>query len=195
VVKWDAYVRPDLGEVAEGLRQEEERRRARRAGGHESEEEEEEEGEEHGEEEGEEGEDQGEEEDTSPAAEGESVGNDDIVYVGVVVRVPSDDASEIVEIAPTEATRAHVQEVERQRRVARLDRRLASTASSTPSVESGTGYSTDNSVTGDTGGGWQWYARMERETGFDERVISRRERQAEDELYWEEFHQEFEEEH
>jgi len=97
-----------------------------------------------------------------------------------IVTISSDEHDDIVEVEASSTTRARIQEWEQERRVVRLDRQVASTASSPFVEESGSGYSTDNTVTGDTGGGWRAYAGMAEMLGFDERVVSRRERQVEE---------------
>jgi len=57
-----------------------------------------------------------------------------------IVTISSDEHDDIVEVEASSTTRARIQEWEQERRVVRLDRRVASTASSPSVEESDSGY-------------------------------------------------------
>ena len=146
------------------------------------------------EEEEEEGDKEEEEDEGTPQApEGESVGGDDDVQevfcLGSSAAPESSASSDVVETFASVGARERLREVTLEQRVARLDRRQASTVSSSSSSEAGsqTGYSTDYTVTGDTPTSWRWYAEMADDLGRDERKLPRAVRQRRDAVAYDEF--------
>ena len=140
------------------------------------------------EEEEEEGDKEGEEDEGTPQApEGESVGGDDDIQE--VISLGSSASSDVVETFASVGARERLREVTQEQRVARLDRRQASTVSSSSSSEAGsqTGYSTDYTVTGDTPTSWSWYAEMADDMGRDERRLPSALRQRRDAVAYDEF--------
>ena len=175
-------MRPDLVEEARKEREKEAAKAGKAAAsttaaGEEEEEEEEEE----------------EDEGTPQAPEGESVGGDDdiqeVVCLSSSAAPESSASSDVVETFASVGARERLRDVTQEQRVAPLDRRQASTISSSSSSEarSQTGYSTDYTVTGDTPTSWRWYADMADDLGRDERKLPRAVRQRRDAVAYDEF--------